>query len=515
MLEDSRQRSVEDLIPRILEVLSEKKNEKVDSKIVALEVCTEVEEVNRCLEEMKYLKLIELHTAFGPRYQAQITPVGLANLATRSTSGEVILACTPGEEIENKAKSAKSAAYAMAFLSTEIKNKALHNIATDLLAGKDEILAANKADYQEAETNGLNAAMLDRLMLNVSRLEGMAKDVLSVAALPDPVGEMFDVRTMPNELIIGRKRVPLGVIGSIYESRPNVTIDISVLCLKSGNAVILRGGKETIRSNKALVKVLQNAAYRAGIPDGAIQFIDNTDHSLVEKLLKMNKYIDLVVPRGNSGLIKFVAETATMPVVTGGIGVCHTYIDKSADMDKAVAIVYNAKVQRPTVCNALDSIIVHKDIAEVYLPAVATELNKAGVELHCDERSFALLKPNGALKLKPAVQDDWGKEFLALIAAVKVVDSLDDALAHIRKYGSGHSEAVITEDYTSGMRFLNEVDAACVYINASTRFTDGGQFGLGAEVGISTQKFHARGPLGLKELTTYKWIIFGNGQVRP
>jgi glutamate-5-semialdehyde dehydrogenase len=515
MLEDSRQRTIEDLIPRILEVLSEKKNEKVDSKKIASEVCTEVEEVNRCLEEMNYLKLIDMHTTFGPRYLAQITPVGLANLRTKSTSGEISFICNPSEEVEVKAKLAKTAAYNMAFISTEIKNNALQNIAADLMKNEDDILTANKADYQESETNGLSLAMLDRLMLNKTRLEGIAKDVLSVSALPDPVGEMFDTRTMPNGLLIGRKRVPLGVIGSIYESRPNVTIDISVLCLKSGNAVILRGGKETIRSNRALVKVLQNAAYRAGIPQGAIQFIENTDHSLVEKMLKLNKYIDLIVPRGGAGLIKFVSENAAMPVVTGGIGVCHTYIDKSADIKKSVAIVFNAKVQRPTVCNALDTIIVHKDIADSYLPSIAEELNKAGVELHCDERASSILKANAALKIKPAIDDDWGKEFLSLIAAVKVVDSLDEAMEHIRRYGSGHSEAIITEDYSSGMRFVNEVDAACVYINASTRFTDGSQFGLGAEVGISTQKFHARGPLGLKEMTTYKWVIFGNGQVRP
>ncbi len=419
------------------------------------------------------------------------------------------------EILEMKAKAAKNAAHRMAFLSTEIKNKALHNISNDLISRKEEILAANKLDYEEAQSSGMNAAMLDRLMLNAGRLEGIAKDVLAVAALQDPVGEMFDVRTLPNGLIIGRKRVPLGVIGSIYESRPNVTIDISVLCLKSGNAVFLRGGKETIRSNSALVKVVQDAAYRAGIPEGAIQFVDNTDHSLVEQMLQMKQYIDLIVPRGGSGLIKFVAETANMPVVTGGIGVCHTYVDKSADINKAVAIVYNAKVQRPTVCNALDAILVHKDIANQYLPLMAAELNKAGVELHCDEKSLNIFKSNTSLKLKQATGEDWGKEFLALIAAVKVVDSLDEALEHIEKYGSGHSEAIVTEDYSSGMRFLNEVDAACVYLNASTRFTDGGQFGLGAEVGISTQKFHARGPLGLKELTTYKWIIFGNGQVRP
>jgi glutamate-5-semialdehyde dehydrogenase len=419
------------------------------------------------------------------------------------------------EELEGKALAAKEASHRMAFLSTEIKNKALHNISNDLIAKQDEILAANSIDYQEAASSGMTPALLDRLMLNTSRIEAIARDVSAVEALPDPVGEMFDFRTLPNGLLIGRKRVPLGVIGSIYESRPNVTIDISVLCLKSGNAVILRGGKETLNSNKALVKVIQNAVYRAGIPEGAVQFIDNTDHSLVEKMLKLKKYIDLIVPRGGAPLIKFVSETASMPVVTGGIGVCHTYIDKIVDINKAVAIVYNAKVQRPTVCNALDSILVHKDIARKYLPLVAAELNKAGVELHCDPRALDLLKPDAALKLKPAANDDWGKEFLALIAAVRVVDSLDEALDHIQAYGSGHSEAIVTEDYSAGMRFLNEVDAACVYLNASTRFTDGGQFGLGAEVGISTQKFHARGPLGLKEMTTYKWLIFGDGQVRP
>jgi glutamate-5-semialdehyde dehydrogenase len=323
------------------------------------------------------------------------------------------------------------------------------------------------------------------------------------------------MRTMPNGLQIGKKRVPLGVIGAIYESRPNVTIDISVLCLKSGNAVILRGGKETIHSNSALAKVVQDASVNAGVPEGAVQFIENTDRTLVDHLLTMSHIIDLVIPRGGAGLIKSVAEKACMPVVTGGIGVCHTYVDKSADLKKAVAIAYNAKVQRPTVCNALDTLLVHADIAERCLSLVAAEWAKAGVEMHCDKRALAILKPQAGLKLKPATAEDWGKEFLALVAAIKVVDSLDEALEHIERYGSGHSEAIITEEYQAAMRFLNEVDAACVYVNASTRFTDGGQFGLGAEVGISTQKLHARGPLGLKELTTYKWIIFGSWQVRP
>ncbi|GAI60334.1 unnamed protein product [marine sediment metagenome] len=422
---------------------------------------------------------------------------------------------TAVEELKAKGETAKAASRRMAYLSTEVKNQALHNVADDLLAKKDEVLAANKIDYKEAEASGMNAAMLDRLMLSSSRLESIAQDVLAVAALPDPVGEVFDMRTLPNGLLIGRKRVPLGVIGAIYESRPNVTIDISVLCLKSGNAVILRGGKESIRSNSALVNVVQEACKRAGMPDGAVNFIENTDRALVNHLLKMGDIIDLLIPRGGAGLIKFVTENAAMPVVSGGVGVCHTYVDKSADVAKAVAIAFNAKVQRPTVCNALDTLLVHAALAEKYLPLVAAEWAKAGVEMHCGERALAILKSNPSLKLKPATDADWGKEFLSLVAAVKVVDSLDEALEHIEHYSSGADEAIITEDYSAAMRFLNEVDAACVYVNASTRFTDGGQFGLGAEVAISTQKMHARGPIGLKELTSYKWIIFGSGQVRP
>ncbi len=419
------------------------------------------------------------------------------------------------EELKAKGKAAKAASRKLAYLSTEVKNQALHNVAEDLLAKKDEILVANRIDYKEAEASGMNAAMLDRLLLSSSRLESIAQGVLAVAALPDPVGEVFDMRTLPNGLLIGRKRVPLGVIGAIYESRPNVTIDISVLCLKSGNAVILRGGKEAIHSNSALVKVVQGACKRAGVPDGAVNFIENTDRALVNHLLKMGDIIDLLIPRGGAGLIKFVTENAAMPVVSGGIGVCHTYVDKSADVAKAVAIAFNAKGQRPTVCNALDTLLVHAAIAQRYLPLVAAEWAEAGVEMHCDERTLSILKSNHSLKLVPATDGDWGKEFLSLVAAVKVVDSLDEALEHIERYGSGHSEAIVTEEYQAAMRFLNEVDAACVYVNASTRFTDGGQFGLGAEVGISTQKMHARGPLGVKELTSYKWIIFGSGQVRP
>ena len=419
------------------------------------------------------------------------------------------------EELEAKGRAAKAASHRLAYLATDIKNKALKNISRDLLKRKDAILTANQADYKEAKASGMSAAMLDRLMLNSSRIDSIAQDVLTVAALPDPIGEIFDSRTMPNGLQISKKRVPLGVICAIYESRPNVTIDISSLCLKSGNAIILRGGKEAINSNSALAKVVKDASASAGMPEGAVQFIDNTERTMVNHLLHMNDIIDMIIPRGGAGLIKYVAENARMPVVTGGIGVCHTYVDKSADVNKAVAIAYNAKVQRPTVCNALDTLLVHVDITERYLPLIAAEWAKAGVEMHCDERALAILKPHSGLKLVPAVAEDWGKEFLSLVAAIKVVDSLDEALEHIECYGSGHSEAIVTEEDQSATRFLNEVDAACVYANASTRFTDGSQFGLGAEVGISTQKMHARGPLGLKELTTYKWIIWGSGQVRP
>ena len=424
-------------------------------------------------------------------------------------------------ELEEKGKAAKAASRELAFLSTETKNKALVNIAETIIDKKDEILAANKVDYEEAKASGMGEAMLDRLMLSPSRLEGMAQDTKAVAALPDPVGEIFEMRTLPNGLQIGKKRVPLGVIGAIYESRPNVTIDISSLCLKSGNAVILRGGREAINSNTALAKVAQEACYQAGVPQGAIQFVESTERALVNHMLRMKGIIDLIIPRGGAELIKLISENAAMPVVTGGIGVCHTYVDRSADLDKAVAIAYNAKVQRPTVCNALDCLLVHSQIAQAYLPSIAKEWSHAGVEMHCDERAVAILKASNIILnevknlLVPAADGDWGKEFLSLRAAIKVVDSLDEALEHIEKYGSGHSEAIITEDYSAAMRFLNEVDAACVYANASTRFTDGSQFGLGAEIGISTQKFHARGPMALKELTSYKWIIFGSGQVRP
>jgi glutamate-5-semialdehyde dehydrogenase len=419
------------------------------------------------------------------------------------------------QELQTKSRAAKAASKKLAHLSTEVKNRALLKIAYSLISSEKEILAANERDRAAAESSGMSPAMLDRLLLNSSRIAAMAGDVRMVASLPDPVGEIYDMRTLPNGLQAGRKRVPLGVVATIYESRPNVTVDISTLCLKSGNAVILRGGKEAINSNLALATVVQKAAYDSGIPEGAIQIIESTERTVVGQMLKMTGIIDLIVPRGGAELIKSVVTNATMPVLAGGIGVCHTFVDRSADLGKATAIVYNAKVQRPTVCNALDTILIHAEIATEFLKMIAKEFARAGVEMHCDQASYQILKDTPSLKAVTATEQDWGKEFLSLTAAVKVVHSLDEALEHIDRYGSGHSEAIVTEDYSAALRFLNEVDAACVYANASTRFTDGGQFGLGAEVGISTQKFHARGPLGQKDLTSYKWIIFGSGQVRP
>ncbi len=409
---------------------------------------------------------------------------------------------------------ARKASRKLARLSTEDKNRVLLNLAGLLRSDQADVLSANLSDYQEAKSDGMDESLLDRLLLTSERLNGTADEVQRVAELTDPIGEVIETHSQPNGLITSRRRVPLGVVGSIYEARPNVTVDIFGLCLKSGNACILRGGKETIRSNTALVSMLRKALSDAGVTTDAVQFVDNPDRALVDHLLKMHEYIDLLVPRGGASLVKFVAENATMPAVTGGIGVCHTYVDRAADLKMAAEIVHNAKVRRPSICNALDTVLVHLEIAADGLPLIAKELTASGVELHCDNRALSILGPDAPDLAMPANEDDWGKEFLSLTAAVKVVDSLDDALEHIETYGSGHSEAIITENDAAATRFLDEVDAAAVYVNASTQFTDGGQFGLGAEVGISTQKFHARGPMGLKELTSYKWVIVGKGHVR-
>ncbi|KPK47408.1 MAG: gamma-glutamyl phosphate reductase [Dehalococcoidia bacterium SM23_28_2] len=424
---------------------------------------------------------------------------------------------TIAQELQTKGQAARQAARQLPRLSTEVKNRALLSIAEALLARQEEILAANAEDCEAAKAAGISASVLDRLLLNPDRLAGVADGVRSLADLPDPVGEMIDMRTLPNGLIVGRRRVPLGVIAAIYESRPNVTVDIASLCLKSGNACILRGGKEVIRSNTVLARVLREAATAAGVPEGAIQFIESTDRALVGEMLKMGGLIDLVVPRGSAQLINFVAENARMPVLIGGTGVCHTYVDRAADIDKGVRVAYNAKCRRYSICNALDTLLVHADIAEAFLPAIARQWAEGGIEMRCDRRSLAIIEAAqiGGLSLKPAQADDFGKEFLAPIAAVRVVDSLDEALDHIYEHSTGHSDAIITEDYSVAMRFLDEVDTAVVYVNASTQFTDGAQFGLGAEIIDSTQKTIARGPVALREITTYKWIVLGNGQTRP
>ena len=411
-------------------------------------------------------------------------------------------------------RTAQTAARQLAGLATEVKNQALLNIAQALETEQEPVLEANRADYQSAQADGMNDAMLDRLLLTPERLTGMARDVRGIAELPDPVNEVIDARTLANGLAVERRRVPLGVIGSIYESRPNITVDIAALTLKSGNACLLRGGRESRRSNLALVDLLRRAVAEAGISPEIIQYVANPDRSLVEAILRMKDYINLLVPRGGPGLIKFVAEQAAMPVVAGGVGVCHAYVDRTADLEKAANIIFNAKVQRPTVCNALDTVLLHAESAPGGLPAIARALSQAGVELHCDHRALSILGPETGLNTHPATEEDWGREFLSLTAAIKIVDSLDEALEHIETYGSGHTEAIITEDKAASERFLRDVDAAAVILNASTRFTDGSQLGLGAEVGISTQKFHARGPLGLRELTSYKWVIIGDGQVR-
>ena len=426
------------------------------------------------------------------------------------------------EDLLTLGQAARHAARQLARLSTEVKNWALLNLAEYLETDVEELLQANAEDCSEARDSGLSDAMIDRLLLTPERLKGTAAEQRKIAALPDPVGEAIEMTTLPNGLVAGRRRVPLGVVASIYESRPNVTVDIFGLCFKSGNACVLRGGKEALRSNSALIRLIRRALSEAEAPEGAVQFVDNPNRELVDAMLKMNQYIDLIVPRGGDGLVRFVGANATMPAVTGGVGVCHTYVDRAADLDMAASITLNAKVRRPYICNALDTLLVHSAIARDGLPRIAAGLTASGVELHCDNRALSILGPpaaggiqNFAGSIQPAAEEDWGREFLSMAAAVKVVDSMDEALGHIETYGSGHSEAIITEDYSAAMRFLDEVDAAAVYVNASTQFTDGGQFGLGAEVGISTQKMHARGPMGLKELTSYKWVIMGNGQTRP
>jgi glutamate-5-semialdehyde dehydrogenase len=413
-------------------------------------------------------------------------------------------------------RTAKLAARRLATLGTDVKNRALLAIAGALVAGQDEILRANQHDMQASRDAGVTGYILDRLLLTPDRLAQYAADVRNVAALPDPIGQGFEQRRLANGLVAGKVRVPLGVILCIYEARPNVTIDTATLCLKAGNATVLRGGKEAFHSNSTIAGIIGRAATGAGVPDGAIQFVESTDRALVPELLSLRQYIDLVVPRGG-GLIDVVLEHAKMPVLIGGVGVCHTFVDASADLAKAVEIADNAKTRRHSICNALDTLLVHRDVAAQYLPLIGRRWAEKGVEMRCDPLSLDILARAKIANLlaNPAEPDDFGKEHLALVATVKVVDSLDQALDLVYEYGTGHSDAIVTEDYSNARRFVQEVDSAVVYVNASTQFTDGAQFGLGAEIIDSTQKFHARGPVGLQEITTYKWVVLGDGQVRP
>jgi glutamate-5-semialdehyde dehydrogenase len=415
-------------------------------------------------------------------------------------------------ELEELGKQARQVARILRTLDTNVKNDALRAVAETIEENAFDILSANSEDIEAGRAAGLDEHMLERLLLTESRLASIADGVRSVAALPDPVGESFDARTLPNGLRISKRRVPIGVIGVIYESRPNVTVDIAVLCLKSGNAAILRGGKEAVHSNRALADAVSAGCGKAGVPGDAVQLVKTQDRALVKDMLTAGDYIDMIIPRGGPGLHTFARENATIPVITGGIGVCHTYVDASADPAKVLPIVYNAKVQRPTVCNALDVLLIHSAVAGDLLPRIADDLARAEVTLRCDPRALAILQ--GHPLVSPAGTGDFDTEFLSLVLAVRVVDSLDEALDHISRHSTQHSDAIITEDYSNAMRFVDVVDSAAVYVNASTRFTDGGQFGLGAEVAISTQRLHARGPMALRELTTYKWVVLGDGQVR-
>lgn len=416
-----------------------------------------------------------------------------------------------GAELAEKGIRARAAARRLAFTSAHQRNAALEAIAAALIARQAEIIAANERDMTAARGMGVGEAMLGRLALTAKSVAALAEDVRHVAALPDPIGQTEDMRTLPNGLQVGRRRVPLGVIGVIYESRPNVTVDIAALCIKSGNAAILRGGKEAQHSNRVLAEVVNDACVEAGLPDGSLQLIQSTDRALVRDMLEARDVIDLLIPRGGADLHRFAIEHAKVPVVTGGIGVVHIYIDRAANLEQALPICVNAKVQKPSACNAADTFLVHSAVAGEFLPRLAETMQAEGVELRVDETAWDLLA--GRPNVRPATADDFGCEFLALRAAVRVVATLDEALDHIARYG-GHSEAILSEDYSAAMRFLNEVDAAAVFVNASTRFNDGGQFGLGAEVAISTTKLHARGPMGLKELTSYKWVVLGQGHVR-
>lgn len=419
------------------------------------------------------------------------------------------------QEIGQKAK---EVSHVLGILGTEEKNQGLRAVADALEAGREAILAANEKDMEEGRNNGMSQGLLDRLKLTPARIKGMADGLRKVADLDDPVGEVLSMKKRPNGLMIGQKRVPLGVIGMIYEARPNVTADAFGLCFKSGNAVILKGGSDAISSNKAIVEAIHKGLRESGLPEDAVLLITDTSRAVTQELMKLNQYVDVLIPRGGAGLIRAVVENSTIPVIETGTGNCHIYVDEYADIQKAIPIIINAKTQRIGVCNACESLVIHEKIVDTFMPKLTEALQKKNVELHADERSFAAAESDTALNralIKPAVEEDWGKEYLDYMISAKTVASVDEAIEHINRYNTGHSEAIITENYTNAQKFLDEVDAACVYVNASTRFSDGFEFGFGAEIGISTQKLHARGPMGLEALTSTKYIIYGNGQVRP
>ncbi len=412
-------------------------------------------------------------------------------------------------------KAAKKAARILGTLTTDQKNHALMLIADELEAQAATVLAQNALDIEDGKAKGLSEGLLDRLLLTEKRIAALADDARRVATLPDPVGAEFDSNVLPNGLRLSKRRIPVGVLGVIYEARPNVTIDIATLTLKTGNAAILRGGSETLRSNLALVNVIQAALEKGGLPETAVQYIDNPDRALVAQMMKLDQYIDMLIPRGGGGLHKLCREQSTIPVITGGIGICHVYVDESADIEKAIDIIENSKVQRPSVCNALDTVLVHPAVAEALLPKMAARMAQNKVEIRANGHALDILQQNGhGVKVFDAGPDDFSTEWMSLILGIKIME-LDDAIDHIDAHSMDHSDSIVTNNWANATKFLNEVNSSAVFVNASTRFNDGGQFGLGAEVAVSTQKLHARGPMGLAELTTYKWICIGDGDIRP
>ncbi len=413
------------------------------------------------------------------------------------------------KKIEEIGENAKSVSYFLSQVSSTAKNFALLLAAKNLRKSSVQILDANKQDVANAKENGLKGSILDRLMLSSERINDMASGLENISNLEDPIGEIVSMNTRPNGLQIGQRRVPLGVVGIIYEARPNVTSDVFGLCIKTGNACILRGGKEAFLSNMAIVTILRRSLIEAGLPEDSVQLVEDTTRESAMALMKLNKYLDILIPRGGAGLIKTVVENSTVPVIETGVGNCHIYIDSSADPNKAINITYNAKTHRPGVCNAAESLLIHSSVAKVLLPLIGEKLREKNVEIRGDKITCEILD-----YAVIATEEDWGTEYLDYIISVKVVNSISEAITHINKYGTNHSESIVTEDYSNAQQFLNQVDAAAVYVNASTRFTDGFEFGFGAEIGISTQKLHARGPMGLKALTSTKYIIYGDGQIR-